>query len=214
MNRHADHPGSGIIIPVRDLRIRMVVPAHGREPGDRITFWWSVTSAALALSESLCAMGSLSGLRVLELGSGPGLGGITAGLLGADVTFSDYVPEALRWAEANAGHNGLDPRHVDFRIVDWESPGDLESFDLIIGSEILYDYFFHGSLISLLKQSAASHGKVVLADRKRLVVQRFIGRVTQHGFRSREELVHVRTAGFPEQEISVFTLDRSGAAAP
>ncbi len=116
-------------------------------------------------------------------------------------------------AEANAGLNGLDARRADFRTLDWESPGHLEHFDLIIGSEILYDYFFHGSLISLLKQAAGKTGRVMLADRKRLAVQRFIGRATQHGFGSREELVHVRMAGFPEQEISIFTLEKCSESA-
>ena len=149
-------------------------------------------------------------MRVLELGCGPGLGGITAGLLGAQVVFSDYLSEALELAEANAALNGLDLRQTRFRKLDWENPGDPEDFDLIIGSEILYDYFFHGSLISLLMQSAGSRGKVVLADRKRLVVERFVGRLIQHGFRSREERAYIRTAGLPHQEISVFTLERSG----
>lgn len=202
-----------IIVPVREFRIRLGPPSTETEPSDRLTFWWSVTSSALALSQSLCAMGSLSGQRVLELGCGPGLGGITAGLLGAEVTFSDYLPQALGLAESNARLNRLDRRQANFRILDWDNPGELESFDLIIGSEILYDYFFHGSLISLFKRAARDSGRVVLADRKRLAVERFVGRLKQHGFVSREENVHIRTAGFPEQEISVFTFARPGKPA-
>jgi predicted nicotinamide N-methyase len=151
----------------------------------------------------------LVGKRVLELGCGLGLAGITAGLMGAEILFTDYVQEALEFAERNAGVNGLPAENSRFRILDWERVGDLEAFDLILGSEIVYDYFFHGSLISLLRRAVAARGVVLLADRKRLCVSRFVGRLHDAGFLCSETVSEVRVSGFPTQEITVFSLRRA-----
>ncbi|MFC1835845.1 methyltransferase [Thermodesulfobacteriota bacterium] len=183
-------------------------PAVQEESGERISFWWSVTSSAIALAHELVAMGDLSGQRVVELGCGLGLAGVTAGKLGARVLFTDYVPEALELAERNCGLNGLATDKVEFKRLDWEEPGELGSFDLVLGSEILYDYFFHGSLIKLLGRIVEPEGVLMLADRTRLVVSRFIGRLRGSGFECSETVRRVRVEGFPEQEISVFCLSR------
>lgn len=198
-----------IVVPVGHLHVRMAVPESQSESAERVTFWWSVTSSAIALAEFLCSMGPLSGNRVLELGCGPGLAGISAGMLNAEVMFTDYIPGALRLARRNAALNGLDAGRIDFRILDWEAPEDLDTFDLVIGSEILYDYFFHGSLIGLLERATDVNSRIILADRKRLVVQRFLGRLRDHGFRGDEHSLQVRAAGFPQQETTVFTLQRA-----
>ncbi len=197
-----------ISIPIGSLNVRMLAPRGQEDPGSRISFWWGITSSAIALARHIEAGGSLRGHRVIELGCGLGLAGITAGLLGADVLFTDYVPEALAFAHKNAQMNGLTDQAVKSALLDWEDPGEIEPQSLVLGSEILYDYFFHGSLIKLLKIILQPGGKIILADRKRLVVTRFLGRLVDQGFRCEETRSQVAVAGFPEQEISIFTLDR------
>ena len=81
-----------ISIPIGSLDVRMLAPRRREESDSRISFWWGITSAAIALARHMEARGSLRGQRVVELGCGLGLAGITAGLLGADVLFTDYVP--------------------------------------------------------------------------------------------------------------------------
>lgn len=197
-----------ISVPVGSLDVRMLAPRCREESDSRISFWWGITSAAIALARHLEAGGSLSGRRVVELGCGLGLAGITAGLKGADVLFTDYVAEALEFAHKNAQMNGLTDQTVKSALLDWEDPGEVEPFNIVLGSEILYDYFFHGSLIKLLKTILGPGGTIVLADRKRLVVTRFLGRLVDMGFRCVETRSQVALPGFPEQEISIFTLDR------
>ena len=185
----------------------MLAPQRREESDTRISFWWGITSAAIALARHIEAGESLHGCRVVELGCGLGLAGITAGLSGADVLFTDYVPEALEFAHKNAQMNGLTDQAVKSALLDWEDPEEIEPFNIVIGSEILYDYFFHGSLIRLLKTILQPGGTIILADRKRLVVTRFLGRLVDVGFRCVETKSQVALAGFPEQEISIFTLD-------
>jgi len=137
-----------------------------------------------------------------------GLAGITAGLCGAEVLLTDYVPEALDFARRNAQLNDLASQTIKSAVLDWEEPGAIGPFSFVLGSEILYDYFFHGSLIKLIQAILEPDGKILLADRKRLVVTRFIGRLVDKGFRCVETRYWIALDGFPEQEISIFALER------
>ncbi len=151
---------------------------------ERILLWWGLTTSALALAEELVAR-DLSGHRVLELGCGLGLAGIAAGRAGAELTLSDLSEDALAYAEANAAANGLPPERCATLTLDWESPpAKMQGgYELVIGSELLYDYASHGPLLRLLPRLLAPGGRVMLADRPRLVVERFLGRLRDRGFR-------------------------------
>jgi 2-polyprenyl-3-methyl-5-hydroxy-6-metoxy-1,4-benzoquinol methylase len=164
----------------------------------------------VALARFLAETGDMTGLDVMELGCGPGLPGITAGLLGARVLLTDCVPSALGMALDHARMNGLTSNRVGGTLLDWEFPCDLPSFDLVMGAEILYDYFYHGSLVGLLRRVVRPNGVILLADRKRLVVSRFIGRMLDGGFSCSERVVRVDLQGLPRQTVSVFRLVRSG----
>ena len=203
-------------IPIGDMSVRVAAPRDGEETGERISFWWGVTSSAVALSRQLATYEGLEGARVVELGCGLGLAGITAGLLGAWVTFTDYMPEALEFARRNALLNGLDEGRIELVQLDWEAPSVQETFDLVIGSEIAYDYFTHSALIKVMERLLATGGQILLAERNRLAVSRFVGRLISRGFGSSTATSTIVVPGLPKQEITVFTIqrlheDRSGA---
>ncbi|MBI5568457.1 MAG: methyltransferase domain-containing protein [Desulfomonile tiedjei] len=199
---------SELTVPVGGLDVRVLVPAGQEDSVDRITFWWGVTSAAVVLSRHLERMGSLAGESVVELGCGLGLAGITAGLLGATVTFTDYVADALKHARRNSEINGLNRGRTSFSVLDWEHPGKREQFSLVLGSEVVYDYFSHGALVKLLEVLMRPGGRILLADRKRLCVSRFLGRMIDKGFACRETTARVLLEGFPDHEVSIFALTR------
>jgi predicted nicotinamide N-methyase len=198
-----------ITIPIGPIVVRMQGPRTAEDPSSRISFWWGITSAAIALARHVQSMGKeLVGKQVIELGCGLGLAGVTAALAGANVLFTDYAQTALHFAQKNAVLNGISPQQVRYRILDWEDADNIESFDLILGSEIVYDYFFHGSLISVLKRIVAPGGLVLLADRKRLCVSRFVGRLRNAGFTCTESVSNIEVEGFPSQEITIYALRR------
>jgi predicted nicotinamide N-methyase len=198
-----------ISIPIGELEVQMAVPPEQAENGSRISFWWGITTASVALSRHIASSGKLTGQKAIELGCGLGLAGITAGLSGAQILFTDYVSEALVHAADNCRLNRVEEDSTDFSILDWDAPHNVEQFDLVLGAEILYDYFFHRSLINLLDRLLAPRGRIILADRKRLVVSRFLGRLISTGFDCVEIQTAVRVKGFPEREISIFELKKS-----
>ena len=51
--------------------------------------------------------------RILDLGTGTGIQGITAAMRGCDVTFSDINGKALECARINARRNGVDGRFIE-----------------------------------------------------------------------------------------------------
>ncbi len=211
-----DHPRGSCVpsVAVGRQRLQLVSarPTAEDEASSRISFWWSLTASALALARHLDAGGSLEGRRVIELGCGLGLAGATAALLGAEVVFTDANANALVSARELCRINGVGER-VRFQALDWERPpGDLGEFDLVLGSEILYDYYSHSDLLALLQRLIGPSGAARLADRKRLVVSRFLGRLIDAGFACQEEQVPVSQASLPEtqsQLVSVFVLRRT-----
>jgi len=198
-----------ISVPVGKFEIQMLVPPEQEEHGSRMSCWWGVTTAAVALSRHIAALDWLAGKKAIELGCGLGLAGITAGLSGARVLFTDYMSEALDYAAENCRLNRLEESDTDLRILDWEAPQDMGQFELVLGSEILYDYFFHGALIRLIDSILARDGVLLLADRKRLVVSRFLGRLLDTGFECTETQMRIDLKGFPDREISVFEIRRN-----
>jgi predicted nicotinamide N-methyase len=152
---------------------------------------------------------SFCGKQVIELGCGLGLAGITAGLVGSKVLFTDFVPNALEFVQKNAQLNGLSDDCYRTTILDWEDPRILEQFDVILGSEIAYDYFFHGALIRLLQRILKVRGRILIADRMRLCVSRFLGRLTAAGFDCVQTTERVVVSGFPDQEVGIFDLRAS-----
>ena len=82
--------------------------------------------------------------RVLELGSGCGLGGIAAAALGAEVVLTDIVTQQ---AEHNVRETFRNTGVVLPRVqrLRWGEAGDIEAagkdgpFDVILGGDVLYN---------------------------------------------------------------------------
>lgn len=121
-----------------------------------------VWDASRVLAERM-AERDVDGLRVLEVGSGIGLASLVLNRRGADITATDRHPRAAGFMERNAALNDDTP--IPFERTGWaDLDDDLGQFDLIIGSDLLYE----PASVQLLSEFIARHAnatcRVVLVD--------------------------------------------------
>ncbi len=127
--------------------------------------WAKLWEASAVLVQHMADLPVDHKRSILELGSGLGVAGITAAALGHEVTLTEYDPNAMAFLEANAALNTCDRAAV--RRLDWFQP-DLEgTFDLIIGSELVYQEEAVDALGAIFDQYLCPRGKVILAERVR-----------------------------------------------
>ena len=141
--------------------LRLLQPAEAAEiPDDHQVEWaplapyWSVLwRSGMALARQLDGE-SLRGLRVVELGCGLAAPSIAAARGGADVIATDGDSDALQLVVRNAEANDV---QVEIDMVDWGDPDELVErgpFDLVLGSDILYERPSVAMLLELLPRLA------------------------------------------------------------
>lgn len=126
----------------------------------RLPYGIALWPAAIALAHELAAR-SLRGLSVLELGAGTGLPGIVAATLGARVVQTDKNRAALVVCRRNAERNGV---VLEQRAADWTAWHEADTFDLIVGADILYADSLHPELRHIFETNLAQGGRLLLSD--------------------------------------------------
>lgn len=120
--------------------------------------------------------------RILELGCGLGLSSLVLQRRGADITASDYHPLAEPFLDYNATLNQLPL--IDYHDLPWEQPDpELGQFDLIIGSDILYERDHADTLASLIQRLALPRSEVIIACPGRRYRGRFSRALQAQGYR-------------------------------
>ena len=110
----------------------------------------------------------VGGRRVLEVGCGLALASLVLASRGVDVTATDYHPEAQSFLDANRALNQSGP--IDFFRTSWEDDGQdepLGRFDLIIGSDVLYERDMVPQLCSFIGRHAHPTCELMLVDPRR-----------------------------------------------
>jgi len=121
-----------------------------------------VWPSSLVLAHFICDYDTES-KRILEIGCGMALSSLLLNKQSADITATDHHPEAKKFLQRNASLNDDSP--IAFERVDWADEEDnLGGFDLIIGSDLLYE----DEHIELLAHFIAEHSEptceVILVD--------------------------------------------------
>ena len=98
-----------------------------------LPYWAELWPSAVAVARAVVEL-RLAGLRVVELGCGLALPSIVAALGGADVLATDWSPDALGVAAANAERNGA---RVEMQLVAWSEASRLLELLPSLGPEIL-----------------------------------------------------------------------------
>ncbi len=123
----------------------------------------------------------IKGKRILEVGCGIGLTSLLLNHRDADITATDYHPEAGNFLAANVSLNEGDA--IPFVRTGWEDDEPLlGNFDLIIGSDLLYQPDHAELLSSFIDQHANKHCEVIIVDPGRGNHARFSKKMVELAF--------------------------------
>jgi predicted nicotinamide N-methyase len=193
-------PGGWTIrqIAIGRHRFELLVPAdpdellkHLVEPLDRTPshladpYWAKLWPAAELLASALLQtdfverLSPVADRTCLELGCGSGLAGIAAQAAGLEVTFSDYVPQAVELALENAARNGF-PQARGL-VLDWRRPPSLQ-FPLILAADVTYDRANLAPLLGTLDAMLAAGGWAWFADAGRGPAAEFLSQARERGW--------------------------------
>jgi predicted nicotinamide N-methyase len=109
----------------------------------------------------------IEGLRVLEIGAGLALASLVMHRRGGDVTVSDWHPLTEEFLRHNLALNGLGP--MPYQAGNWESTAATDNpalgrFDLIVGSDLLYERQQPAQLAAFIYRHAAPEAEVIIVD--------------------------------------------------
>lgn len=174
------------------------------------------------LAARLVARPSRPGERILEIGCGLALASLAAHRRGDDITASDCHPLAEAFLVRNLRLNGLAP--IKYRHGRWGgvpapvSEGGATAapvagrFDLVIGSDVLYERDADGTLASFIADHAEATAEVWIVDPDRGNRAAFNRRMAEAGFTQHEErLDQAAAAGSPAYKGRLLVYRRSTA---
>ena len=152
--------------------------------------YWHVTwPTGVALARYLAAPArkhTVAGKQVLVIGCGAGLEAIVLAKLGAVVSVLDHIPAALELVAHNCRRNHVDP--VTFRPCCWRDARALRrlpTYELVIGSDVLYDPVAARGVTRLLRAMLKPDGNAIIADPVRPFctgAETFVRLMTSAGF--------------------------------
>lgn len=105
----------------------------------------------------------IEGKRILEMGCGMALSSLLLNARNADITATDYHPEVSKFLPENVSLNNGKP--IPFLCTNWLNQEDgLDTFDLLIGSDLLYEEQHIDQLIDFVVRHSKPHCEVIIVD--------------------------------------------------
>lgn len=169
-----------LVIPDEAAWVREGTWAPGVVRGKEPPYWLRIWPAALATARAVARATSLQGCRVLDLGCGLGVPGITAVQRGAAVTFADVEADALAFAGWNARNQPGRAHEIATVQVDWSREVLDGLFDVVALSDVSYRELHHAPLRRHLSQILAPAGVAVHADPHREASTLFLQSLADH----------------------------------
>lgn len=175
--------------------------------------YWHVTwPTGVALARYLAAptrQRTVAGKQVLVIGCGAGLEAIVLAKLGAVVSVLDHIPAALQLVARNCVRNQVEP--VTLHTCCWREARALRrlpTYDLVIGSDVLYDPVAARGVHRVLQRVLPAQGRALIADPRRADsrgVTTFLALMTGAGFSLTSRGMHSAVYG-KQRRIQVYTL--------
>lgn len=147
------------------------------------------------LAQRLAKRGVRAGERVLEVGCGLALPSLVGHRLGLDMTASDCHPLVPRFLRANLRLNALAP--MQYRHGAWDAPEPVTEaghsttlrgrYDLLIGSDLLYDRDASMVLAAFMDRHASDRAEIWVVDPDRGNRSVFLRQMNALGFAASQE---------------------------
>jgi predicted nicotinamide N-methyase len=132
-----------------------------------LPYWAELWESSIGLGQFLVdhwrelSPGAAASIRVLDLGCGMGLAGMVAAALGAHVLFADLEPDALLFAQLNTLAYA---RRVRTRRLNWRNDSLGETFDVILGADVVYERAQWDALEPFWRAHLEPNGVVLLGE--------------------------------------------------
>ncbi|MFI4969228.1 MAG: class I SAM-dependent methyltransferase [Lysobacterales bacterium] len=170
-----------------------------------------VWPAGRLLAEAMSRF-DIAGKRILEIGCGLGLASLVLQRRGADVVASDVHPLAEPFLAYNAALNALPA--VEYRQLRWNVPlPTLGRFDLVIGSDVLYERDHCALLAALLQRHAHPSAEVLITDPGRGNSAPFTRALAAQGYAVAEERCAMNATDVPPYRGHLLHYRRGAQAA-
>lgn len=171
---------------------------HADDVMQDFPLWAKIWPASWVLAGYLAEMPVAADKRFLEIGGGIGLVSIVAAAFGHHILMTEYNPDALQFARANALINQCP--QLNIQELDWNRPRLSGQFDCIVASEVSYREEDIQPLQMLFKNSLKTGGEVILAGEMRKLSKDF--------YKALETMFNVRvlkkTLRSASEEINIF----------
>lgn len=119
--------------------------------------------------------------RILEVGCGMALSSLLLNKQNADITATDYHPEVGAFLDRNTRLNS--DKNITFERTDWIYEKDtLGRFDLIIGSDLLYEDIQILQLANFIENHSNPTCEVIMVDPGRGRKNKLSRQMTAYGF--------------------------------
>lgn len=177
---------------------------HEDYQDDRLPYWADLWHSAIGLGQYLVSEQVVQpNMLVTEIGCGLGMPGIVAGMLGGQVTLTDYLPEALEFAQINWSQNNAQP--AKYAVLDWRKPEPDLAADLLLASDVAYEQRAFSALTKALPLLVRPHGRIILSEPSRGVAEPFLSQLMEFpGFSAQKSLLKIHWNDF---ELAVNILD-------
>jgi len=124
--------------------------------------------------------------RILEIGCGMALSSLLLNKRCDDITATDYHPEVQNFLQRNTSLNG--DSDITFEQVDWTNKNDtLGLFDLIIGSDLLYEDGHTELLANFIENHSNLACEVIIVDPGRGRKNKLSSKMIEFGFTSSQQ---------------------------
>lgn len=134
---------------------------------------------------------------VLELGCGLGLPSLVATHLGGNVLATDFHPDVEEYFKRNCRHTSI---QCDYQRMNWREEGShSQKFDVVIGSDVLYESRHPGEVARGLMKFCKPGGTIVLSDPGRNYLQQFVTAMNNEGVK--EEMSSIKVE---DKDIWIF----------